>query len=281
LKIEIEYHSKSLEKYEKIRIDSWCRKFSFITNNQEWKKNRNFHAISLLNMLINKRVEEPYSRLPPDGPLPILSKILVKSKLSREFFKQTKYIYDPNSSPPERLYKEIKDEKLKSNNSQNKINKNAGNLKIKNNKKDLKNNKIDNKFKIKRAKTPTMKHTNLNNLNSQKNIIRNDNNNKDIGFINNSNNLSNHPVVRQNENNIKNDCLNYFNNSGSLNYSENIQKANEDEVNILRETIFKLEEELNKKERIIELQREERVKLSLKVEQLEKMFESIYQSNNF
>ena len=106
-------------------------------------------------MLINKRVEEPYSRLPPDGPLPILSKILVKSKLSKEFFKQTKYIYDPNTNPPERLNQEIKKEKLEKNNSQNRINKNP-----KNNK-DLKNFKKNNTSKIKRANTPTIKHTKM------------------------------------------------------------------------------------------------------------------------
>ena len=224
-------------------------------------------------MLINKRVEEPYSRLPPDGPLPILSKILVKSKLSKEFFKQTKYIYDPNTNPPERLNQEIKKEKLEKNNSQNRINKNP-----KNNK-DLKNFKKNNSLKTKRANTPTIKHTNFKNLNNQKNIIGN-NSNKNIKYNSNYNNDVGNIIKNAN---IKNNYLNYSNNNEKLNFSGNIKNNNEDEdeLNILKETIFKLEDELNKKEKIIELQREERVKLSLKVEQLEKMLESIYQKNNF
>ena len=48
-------------------------------------------------MLINNRVEEPYSRLPPDGPLPILSKALVRSQLTQKFYKRIKYIYEPNT----------------------------------------------------------------------------------------------------------------------------------------------------------------------------------------
>ena len=58
-------------------------------------------------MLINKRLEEPYSKMPDDGPLPILSKTVIKSKLSSKFWEKTKYIYDPNAKKtPEEKKKE-------------------------------------------------------------------------------------------------------------------------------------------------------------------------------
>ena len=226
-------------------------------------------------MLINKRVEEPYSRLPPDGPLPILSKILVKSKLSKEFFKQTKYIYDPNTNPPERINQEIKKEKTEKNNTQNRIK-----SKSKNNIKALTNN-----VKMKRANTPTVKHANLKNLNNQKNIIKN-NSNKNIKYNNNNNNLNNIGNRIKNDN-IKKNFLNYSNNNEKWIYSENVKNDsdndndNKDELNILKEKIFKLENELNKKEKIIELQREERVKLTIKIEELEDMLDSIKSMKKF
>jgi len=76
--------SKIIICYSKIRIDSWCRKISLTTNNQEWKKNRNLHAICLLDMILNNRFEEPYNKFPGDGPIPLLSKPIVKSKLSKK-----------------------------------------------------------------------------------------------------------------------------------------------------------------------------------------------------
>ena len=56
-----------------------------VTNNKEWKKNRNLHAILLLDMILNNKMEAPYTKFPPEGPVPIISKSIVKSKLSNKF----------------------------------------------------------------------------------------------------------------------------------------------------------------------------------------------------
>ena len=74
-----------MTKHTKLRIESWCKKFCQITTNRDWKKNRNLHAISLLNMIMNHNIEAPYTKFAPDGPLPFLSLPLVKSSLSKKF----------------------------------------------------------------------------------------------------------------------------------------------------------------------------------------------------
>ena len=45
-------------------------------------------------MILNNRFEEPYSRFAPESSLPLLSKTLVKSRLSNKFWKCTEKIYD-------------------------------------------------------------------------------------------------------------------------------------------------------------------------------------------
>ena len=45
-------------------------------------------------MILNNFFEEPYNKFAPEGPLPILSKTIVKSKLSPKFWKSTQKIYD-------------------------------------------------------------------------------------------------------------------------------------------------------------------------------------------
>lgn len=53
-----------------------------ITNNIDWKKNRNLHAILILDMVLNNKIEEPYNKFPTNNEIPLLSKIDVKIKLS-------------------------------------------------------------------------------------------------------------------------------------------------------------------------------------------------------
>ena len=45
-------------------------------------------------MILNNRFEEPYNKFAPDGPIPILSKTLVKSRLSNKFWKCTQKLYE-------------------------------------------------------------------------------------------------------------------------------------------------------------------------------------------
>ena len=89
LMLTIEKRSEDLNKYDKLRIKNWCKKLCQITNNVEWKKNRNLHALNLLDMILNEHFEEPYNKFPPEGSVPILNKALVKSKLTKKFFEET------------------------------------------------------------------------------------------------------------------------------------------------------------------------------------------------
>ena len=89
LMITIEKKSNKLNKHDKLRIKNWCKKLCQVTNNIEWKKNRNLHAICILDAILNEKFEEPYNKFPPEGSVPILNKALVKSKLSKKFYEET------------------------------------------------------------------------------------------------------------------------------------------------------------------------------------------------
>ena len=86
LMLTIEKRSEILNKYDKLRIKNWCKKLCQVTNNVEWKKNRNLHAICILDSVLNEHFEYPYNKFPPEGSVPILNKALVKSQLSKKFF---------------------------------------------------------------------------------------------------------------------------------------------------------------------------------------------------
>ena len=83
-----------MDKHAKIRIRAWCKKLCQITTNIIWKKNRNLHALSLLDMILNGRFEEPYNKFPPDGPLPFSSLPEVKSRLSNKILSYAKLVFD-------------------------------------------------------------------------------------------------------------------------------------------------------------------------------------------
>ena len=89
---------KDMDKHTKIRIQSWCKKFCQIISNVNWKKNRNLHALNLLDMILNEHFEEPYDKFPPDGPLPYLSLPLVKSRLSPKILNFSKIVLSSEES---------------------------------------------------------------------------------------------------------------------------------------------------------------------------------------
>jgi len=89
---------KDLDKHTKIRIQSWCKKFCQIISNINWKKNRNLHALNILDMLLNGHFEEPYNKFPPEGPLPFLSIPVVKSRLSPKILKYAKFVFNPDEN---------------------------------------------------------------------------------------------------------------------------------------------------------------------------------------
>jgi hypothetical protein len=136
LMITIEKKSEQLNKYDKLRIKNWCKKLCQVTNNIEWKKNRNLHAICILDSILNEHFEEPYNKFPPEGSVPILNKSLVKSKLSKKFFEETIKMQNE-----EQLEQQNNEE---NNNSNNYANMNLGNNKKMKNQNNINVNEYDN-----------------------------------------------------------------------------------------------------------------------------------------
>eukprot|EP00698_Gefionella_okellyi_P010389 TRINITY_DN2693_c0_g2_i1.p2 TRINITY_DN2693_c0_g2~~TRINITY_DN2693_c0_g2_i1.p2 ORF type:complete len:379 (+),score=112.06 TRINITY_DN2693_c0_g2_i1:93-1229(+) len=66
---DIERHYIVLPKPERIRVEQWVKKLCEPVPNKQWAKNRNQHAELLLHMVKQKRLEEPYHKLPYGGPL--------------------------------------------------------------------------------------------------------------------------------------------------------------------------------------------------------------------
>ena len=89
LLVESEKQTVKLNRHDQLRVKSWCKKLCQITNNVEWKKNRNLHAICILDNIINERFEDPYNKFAPESPVPIINKTVVKAKLSQKFLKST------------------------------------------------------------------------------------------------------------------------------------------------------------------------------------------------
>ena len=94
-------------------------------------------------MLINKRLEEPFTKIPKEEELPIISQTLVNSKLTPKFWKYVKKFLNIESVNFTSIYQEIKKEKQNINNNNNIININSYNNYEKNNVIDnLENNPI-------------------------------------------------------------------------------------------------------------------------------------------
>ena len=113
---------KDLDKHTKIRIQSWCKKFCQIISNINWKKNRNLHALNLLDMLLNGHFEDPYNKFPPEGPLPFISIPLVKSRLSPKILNYAKFVFNSDENAFENK-KNIEKELLVKNKMKLEINK--------------------------------------------------------------------------------------------------------------------------------------------------------------
>ena len=62
-----------------------------------------------MDMILNKRFEEPYSKFAPEGSLPILSKTLVKSRLSAKFWKCTEKIYEEINKQNQEQEKQVEE----------------------------------------------------------------------------------------------------------------------------------------------------------------------------
>lgn len=44
-----------------------------VTQNAQWKKNRNLYCMLLLDQLFNGKLAKPFVKMPPDEALPMLS----------------------------------------------------------------------------------------------------------------------------------------------------------------------------------------------------------------
>ena len=194
-------------------------------------------------MLIKKKIDEPYNKKPGDEHLPILSKTTIKSKLTKKFWKITEHIYSQKLPINQALPQEKKVEKnnIKIIKDTNKKITQKGNSNINNNINNKSNNKNNIKLKSKRVKTPTTKHTNIINIDKNKN----------------------------GQYNSKDNSKNYVN-----------QSKYQNELNRLREKAINLEEELEKNKKIIEYQEKENNELIQRIEKLTKMLKSIVPKDN-
>ena len=205
-----------------------------MTNNYEWRKNRNLHAICLLDMVLNNRFEEPYNKFPGDGPIPLLSKPNVKSKLSKKFWLYSQYLEsqnllksEENFSPYDNYNNNIND--IDENNNNNNCNYN--NMNNINNDMEKPNQK-NFRMNFRRPKTSDVKL-----------------NNKNMNIMNNNNNFN----------------RNYCNENKKLNNKKKNQNQHNqndiDEINKLNEIILNLQYELNKQDFIINNQIKEKMRL--------------------
>lgn len=72
---EIEKGYRELNKHERIRVEQWTKKLCQITANITWKHNRNHYSRILHHMVVGiRKLDLPFSKIPPDGPLPTLDK---------------------------------------------------------------------------------------------------------------------------------------------------------------------------------------------------------------
>jgi hypothetical protein len=220
---DIEQRCRKLDKHDKLRIESWCKKLCQVTNNIEWKKNRNLHAISLLDMILNNRFEEPYNKFAPEGPIPVLSKTLVKSRLSNKFWKATQRIYDAvnnvNNNYEDDMYQQPQNMMM----PQQQVNE----------------NKFENEFE----NYP---------VNQQ---IRN-------------------PAVANGQQKLKSNKNKYFQNNNIINnndYQGNNNNATNEELQNMKNLILKLQNDLAQKDNIIQNQKEEKLRLTKRVDELERM----------
>lgn len=72
-----------LQRHEKIRIEQWSRKLCQVTKNTQWKRNRNLYAMWLLDMILNKKLEKPFTKVPDQSnELEMLQVTEVRARLT-------------------------------------------------------------------------------------------------------------------------------------------------------------------------------------------------------
>ena len=66
-------------RFLQIRIEQWCTKLSEENIHVEWKKNRNYYCLYLLQCIYNKEFKEPFDRKPTGEPLGKLPAYIILS----------------------------------------------------------------------------------------------------------------------------------------------------------------------------------------------------------
>ena len=191
-------------------------------------------------MILNNRYEEPYNKFPKDGPIPLLSKSIVKSKLSKKFWLYSQYLQNENLINNEDDFSSLDNYNI--NNNDNEEN---NNININNNNKEY----------------------------PQKNYINNNNIN-DIKFPNNrkvktpGNKLNNFNKYKINDNNL-NEKRNIKKKTKNNNFNDEVN-----EINRLNDIIYELQCELNRQDFIINNQINEKKKLQKRIIELEQIIKN-------
>lgn len=227
---EIEKRKKDFPKIVQIRVNKWIRKFAEVCGNLEWEKNRNLHAIFLLDNILNNSFEEPYDKQPKDEHLPIISKTLVKSKLSKRFLDlvgiidlRSKKLDNSNldndikdSNIPNYIDYNNKDfnENLSSMNANNNNNQNIqNNSNIKNDQERTNiHNNIDLDLETKNYNDSILKQYDQNNLLNQENNLTNFR----VNFYNKEKHFPNNSISNKNTSNIQVRSSSHNNNSSDI-----------------------------------------------------------------
>ncbi|TMW57345.1 hypothetical protein Poli38472_003270 [Pythium oligandrum] len=121
---ELNVHST---KHQQIRVNHWVRKLlDQPVSNPAWLKNVMEHAATLLQMMLTGVVEEPFVKMPPQGPLPSLprhkvARLVTRSGSSSALIRESdrrlasiskaRPVFHPTSRPaPRQMAKDIDDE---------------------------------------------------------------------------------------------------------------------------------------------------------------------------
>ena len=196
-------------------------------------------------MVLNNRFEEPYNKFPGDGPIPLLSKPVVKSKLSKKFWLYSQYLESQNLLKSEDDFSSYDNY---NNNINIEDNNNYNNNNINNDMENL--NKPNYRINYRRPKTSDIKLSN-------KNMNR---------INNNFNNKINNNINKNNENRKVNKSKKKYQNQNN--------KKDIDEINRLNEIILNLQYELNRQDFIINNQINEKLRLQKRINELEKVLKN-------
>ena len=103
---EIEKRLTLLNRHTRLRVRNWLQRLRRVTHNSTWQRCRNEHAALLLLQLQQGRLEPPFDKEPPSGPinnLPLHLKVLLAaSRRPKPPPPVPRFIESPQPAPPAR-----------------------------------------------------------------------------------------------------------------------------------------------------------------------------------